>query len=240
MGNKISELIAKLTLLGNTVKLVEENSLIVTNNSTAKKTLIVRDDNKNIVSDEYDDIEHLTGTDYNLVRINNKYGIVTSTQNIKEVSNYAKLDRYALASNGVYNIVAKLDNGLYGVIDTEDREIIPFYHSKIDVYKIGNLIVYIGDSVDCKRVYKDNGKLYGVSNIIDVRDIIVCRNFIIVYNVRDKRHSTNYSIYDLDGNMITEADNSELVNRGEYYQIINNKGDVIIDNIQEADKIVHN
>ena len=134
-------------------------------------------------------------------------------------------------------MVAKLSNGLYGVVDTDDKAIIPFYHSQIDLYKMSDSWVYVGTTLDIKKVYKDTGELYSISNKIDVmNDIIVCNDFIIMYELRDKRDYGRCIVFDKAGDVLIDSDKANIVNNGYCNQLINYSEEVLIDNINECKK----
>lgn len=239
MNTQVSRIKAKLTLLGDIVEEIDETSIIVTSGRTFKKTLIIGDGTKVAVSDKYDYIEHLYGTDYNLVRNKNEYKLIVGTASESKLSSYSKLDRVVLASNGVYNIVAMLSNNLYGVIDTNDRELINFNHYNIEVYRVNNKVVYVGYTSDYKQVYGEDGELYKVSDIIsngDI-DIIICEDYVILYSIKGSSMQNSYIICDLEGNIKNRFDNSKLVNNGKKSQIIDSHGKIVLDNIYLAYKM---
>ena len=237
MDDKLGGLIAKLMMLGNRVKVIDDTSVIATDAYTNKMKVIAREHGKVVISEEFDDVEHLPGSEYTLVRIRKKYGILHRANKLARERMYSELGKGVLASTGKYNMIAKLSNGLYGVVDTDDATIIPFYHSQMQLYKMINGWVYVGDTLDIKKVYKDNGELHGVSNKIDVvNDIIVCSDFIVMYDTRNRRNYGKCTVFDPDGKVILTNNTANIVNEGVCHQLVDFSGEVLINNIVECKK----
>lgn len=231
----MKELIAKLSALGSQVEVTGEDSLIITDNYTNKKKIVIVINDKIEMSEEYDDIENLEGTRYSIARVQQDYDLVDKTFKLYTQSIYSYLGRAVIASNGVYNIIAKLKNNVYGVIDVGDNSIIPFYHSEIDLYNVKGNWVYLGTTLDTVKFYKDDGSLYSISSIADGRVTLIFEEGVVLIHISSSE--IIYDMYDLQGNRLIDEFGTTLVNNGKQYSLLGARGNILIDNMELAPKI---
>lgn len=234
--NSIDSLIAKLKLLGQQPKLVDTN-YIVSTLGHKKKLMVVKEDLV-LESMLFNDIKHLEGTPYSIVTHNNKYGLIKEVQSIEDVPKYVGLERWVKVSDTVYNIVAKLDYNVYGVIDTDENEIIPLNHYYIQVYEIQGRIVYIGYILDSVLVYDEQGKLLKVTKKINTNNIKVSKDYIICKYPRAGSIFCTHIFYNLEGEEIYRFNDSVIKRdyKGNIY-IIDRNFNVLIDNIEQSIEI---
>lgn len=232
MDNKLKELIQKLTLLGNQMKIINNNTLIVYNANTNSVRIMSIVGGIQLMSTEFDEIIHLVGSNSYLAIKNKAYYIVQCDKKISIGPPYKELGKYVMSSTGKYNIVAKLNNGLTGVIDENGSLIIPFIHSQINVVRVENKFIYFGEIIETKRVYYDNGVLCKVSDSIRDRSIIICDDYIIMFDSRDRYGFGMYTLIRLDGTIILQADMVNIINNGDSCRIVGKQGNIILNNIK--------
>ena len=218
MNEELDKLIKKLLLLGNRVKRLSENRFIVTNNMTRKRRIAIGEGRRGFLSDEYDDIQPLEGSDYFLVRVDNAYGFVYKTNKLNAGQTYESLEKAVMTSNGVYAAIAMLKEGLTGVVDTHDNVLIPFYHNKIDLFETKHGWVYVGHTWDHTKVYNDRGGIYKVTSIVGLRNLIIGYDKVCIFS-NNSNYLSKAIISSLDGKVMKILDDVVLMYEGNNAEI---------------------
>lgn len=237
MGTALDNLVAKLRMLGNKVKIVNDSNLIATDGYTGKMRLITIEDCNVEMSQDFDDIQQLPVSEYYLVRNRKSYGLTDKHARFITSNAYSSLERPITTSVGKYNLVARLSNGLYGVIDVTDSVVIPFEHYQIKIYKTNRGIIYVGYNIGGARVYTVDGSICNVSNIIGMQQIIVCEEYMIICSHNTRENKNYYRAYSLEGNLIPDVYGDDIINFGTYLQIMGGNK-VVVDKVQLASKIL--
>ena len=226
-------LIAKLKLLGYSVEIVDTNCIVSTRPDGYKQII---DNNGLISSDLYETVNHLDGTEYSIVSINNQHGIVLGSQSIMEVMRYDKLSKPIQTSSKKYNIVAKMIKGMYGVIDLNDNTIVQFKHSSIEVYKTRKGIIYVGYIQDKTIIYNVNGEVLGVSSKLKYSFNIFGYDFILDCNkCKGIRRAYDIDIYNLNGDNLYSYKSCILdVSSNGLYVIRDKEYNILIKDIEKA------
>ena len=82
-------------MTGHKVQVVDEDCLIATDLYTDKLKVVVRDNGKIIISEEFDAVQHLHGSDYNLVRLRKKSGVIYKADKLDKATTYSELGKCA-------------------------------------------------------------------------------------------------------------------------------------------------
>ncbi len=237
MYNSINQgsLINKLKVLGNQVQVINDSSVITIDNKSKKYRVIIQDEDSIIKSDEYDDIKNISNTDYYIVSEGQRCGVIHRTDKIIWGEIYKEIRDGIITSNNNCNITVRLSDNLQGVMDVNCNTIIPFYHSHIYLYKNKYGFIYLGNTLDAIKIYNDRGIEFGVSKFIGTKGVILCSDCVIIYEQNKIiKHGTDYLVYSMEGKLLMTVGNGSIINKGEYYQLVDGKGDIIKNKIYKA------
>lgn len=203
---RFSSTVAKLIMLGNRVEMATVNTVIARNWYSKKETIVAIGCNCVRTSKEYDSIKYLHCDEYYLVRVRNSYNVVMGDSFKSSTARYSGLYGGILTASGNCNLIAKLSNGLSGVIDVNDNTIVPFINSHISMYRVGERLVYVGTVLDTSKFYDADGELLGVTSLVDKKQFIVCEDCILIYSF-NKDETINAVVAGLDGNIMYKSSN---------------------------------
>lgn len=167
-----------------------------------------------ILNNQYDDYTYLKG-DYVIVKMGEKYGIITVAGDIKIEPTYEELE-YAFS---VYYI-AKL-NGKYGIINTDNTSVIPLEYISMTYWEDKEII--IADKTATETVLFDSNltqKLNGIfvyeENYIKARVAGVDKYYTYKFEEKEAKDIlTNNTLF--------------VSKKNEKYGFVDNQGNVVVD-----------
>lgn len=197
-SDKIAETAAKLSMLGNTVKVTEENALMMHSVLDGKRYIMWVDGKGLKTSREYDAIRHLPDSPYYIVKYDKLHRIWNRKTAVYSAG-YLHIKDFIRVNDSVFTAVATLKDGTKGIIDTEDNNVSPFQYHSIDTYKISGEVVRISRGYKTIKLYDKYGKYITASDKIGEDSIIVCSDWLLLEN---KTKEARYAILKLNGELV--------------------------------------
>ena len=238
MLNKEESLKSKLALLGMKIE-YEDTMFIVSSNPVNKMKTLYIIGNNIVKSEEFNRIQHIGGTVYSIVSKNKnltvKHGLMKNIQDFEDLTHYSYL-RNPIVQGKDCRIIAGLSKTTLGLIDADENIIISLSNSNISAYQVCGDIIYVCEGTYGNEVYDFNGNILPVSRLIQSSSII-CKDYIIIKGQTTIFGLAHYIICDLQGKKLEDFPYAKLKQINKKWCLIGEDNNLLLDNIELANKI---
>lgn len=177
---KIEDIATKMRLMGDSVEILTESTLIQTpKNGLAHLYKLV--DNRLVLSCKYHEIKRVDGADICITKsITGKYGIISLNGHPIIRPGYLNIDD---SYKGM--LIVTLDNGLKSILNYKGDDLIPY-----TLYSLKIINTAIGDIIDTKSssiyagllLIKQDANEVTLEKLYGINKEIGCRSYSIEYN----------------------------------------------------------